>query len=84
MSDAESKFKKSKRRANTYSASKKQSEIAKLAGFTPDSPHRYAKRHALNCGNPNCIHCGNPRKFFNDPTMQEKRFNEAHKNDDTN
>lgn len=39
-------------------------------------PHRYHKVKSLNCGDPNCIMCGNPRKFWNDVTIQEKSFNE--------
>lgn len=38
------------------------------------SPHRFHKRHALNCGNPNCIMCMNPRKAFGEKTMPERRF----------
>lgn len=33
--------------------------------------HRLHKRNALNCGNPKCIMCGNPRKFFGEKTIQE-------------
>ena len=36
-------------------------------------PHRLAKRHALNCGNPKCVMCANPRKTFKELTIQEKR-----------
>ena len=28
----------------------------------------------MNCGNPNCVMCGNPRKVFKQPTQQEKRL----------
>jgi len=28
----------------------------------------------MNCGDSNCVMCGNPRKFFNEPTQQEKRL----------
>jgi hypothetical protein len=28
----------------------------------------------MNCGNPNCVMCGNPRKVFKEPTQQEKRL----------
>ena len=37
-------------------------------------PHRLNKKHGMNCGNPNCVLCGNPRKVFKDKTIQEKRF----------
>lgn len=39
-------------------------------------PHRFHKVKSLNCGDPNCAMCGNPRKFWNDLTMQEKKFHE--------
>jgi len=76
MSDSESRLKKSKRRAATNTAAKKQYSIAKSHGMNPDpnKMHRYAKMHSLNCGDPNCMMCGNPRKFFNEITMQEKKF----------
>jgi hypothetical protein len=39
-----------------------------------DSPHRYHKTSGVTCGDSRCAMCGNPRKFFNEPTVQEKRF----------
>lgn len=41
-----------------------------------EEPHRMHKKHALNCGDPNCVMCGNPRKFFGEPTIQEQKFNQ--------
>lgn len=41
-----------------------------------DQPHRYHKTKSLNCGDPNCMLCGNPRKFFGALTIQERKFNE--------
>jgi hypothetical protein len=38
-----------------------------------ESPHRYHKVSGLTCGSSTCAMCGNPRKFFNERTMQEKR-----------
>lgn len=35
--------------------------------------HRLHKLNAVTCGNSNCVMCGNPRKFFSELTMQEKR-----------
>ena len=37
-------------------------------------PHKYHKQSPLNCGDPKCVMCGNPRKFFKEKTIQEKRF----------
>lgn len=42
-------------------------------------PHRLAKRSAFNCGNPNCVMCGNPRKFFGEETLQETSFKQTSK-----
>jgi hypothetical protein len=28
----------------------------------------------MDCGNPGCMMCGNPRKTFNELTAQEKRL----------
>ena len=32
------------------------------------------KKEDSNCGNPNCVMCGNPRKTFKEKTIQEKRL----------
>jgi hypothetical protein len=37
-------------------------------------PHRNHKKNIFNCGDSHCHMCGNPRKFFKEKTMQEKRF----------
>lgn len=39
-----------------------------------NSPHRYHKTSGVTCGDSHCAMCGNPRKFFNQPTQQEKRL----------
>jgi hypothetical protein len=74
MSKDEDKIKHSKRLLKDENAIKKQSKIAKAHGFQHGPEHRCAKMHAVNCGDPNCAMCGNPRKFFNEPTVQEKRL----------
>jgi hypothetical protein len=33
-----------------------------------------SKHHAMDCGQPGCILCGNPRKLFKEKTIQEKSF----------
>jgi hypothetical protein len=35
-----------------------------------------AKHSATTCGDSNCVMCGNPRKFWGEPTIQEKRFDQ--------
>lgn len=63
---------RSKRRHKAKIKMLKQAKIAKEYGFHHgESIHVYHKRKALNCGNPNCVMCGNPRKFFGEVTMQE-------------
>jgi hypothetical protein len=74
MSTEQDRFKNSKRRLGDESAVKKQSKIAKAYGVPVTEPHKFAKRHAMNCGNPDCVMCGNPRKTFNELTAQEKRL----------
>lgn len=53
----------------------KQVKIAKASGLTDKEiqPHKYAKKHAMDCGNPGCVVCGNPRKIFKEKTIQEQR-----------
>jgi hypothetical protein len=58
---------------------KKQVKIAKEFGMSVDKPHKFAKMHALNCGNPDCFMCSNPRKVLNERTMQERRFYQTEK-----
>jgi len=74
------------RRAKTVNAIERQKRIAKAAGVnhTKNQPHRYAKMHSLNCGDPDCVMCGNPRKFFKERTLQEKKFIEGTKLDAQN
>ena len=74
MSHEEEKVKHSKRILKTDNAVKKQVKIAKSAGSDISQPHKFAKLHAMNCGNPKCFMCSNPRKVFNEKTIQEKRL----------
>jgi len=77
MSNDLAKFINSKRRHKTDVAISRQVKIAKAHGSTlvVKQPHRLAKRHAMDCGNPHCYLCGNPRKTHKDKlTAQEKRL----------
>ena len=74
MSTEQDKFKKSKRLLKDENAVKKQLKIAKSAGSDVSQPHKFVKKHAMNCGNPNCVMCMNPRKSFKELTQQEKRL----------
>lgn len=47
----------------------------KLAGKDErKSPHRFHKKNALNCGDPKCVMCMNPRKAWGEKTIQERKF----------
>jgi hypothetical protein len=77
MSDDFIKEKRSKRLYDEENAIKKQVKIAKQYGVDKkyiEQPHRLAKHHVLNCGDPGCILCANPRKTFKEKTIQEKRM----------
>jgi hypothetical protein len=73
MSTEDDKFKHSKRLAKDKNAIKKQTKIAQVHGFPTGPEHRLAKVHAATCGDSSCAMCGNPRKFFGERTVQEKR-----------
>lgn len=77
MSDQDSKEKRSKRILKEECAIRKQIKIAKQKGIpvNKEEIHRFAKHKAMDCGNPECAMCGNPRKIHKDKlTKQEKSF----------
>ena len=79
MSTEQDKLKNSKRRHADETAINRQVKIAKEHGLTEQDraikePHRMVKHHAMDCGQPGCVLCGNPRKLFNQLTTQEKRL----------
>jgi hypothetical protein len=74
MSDQDTKNKNSKRRHDDETKVKKQAKIAKTFGVPVEEPHKFAKHHAMNCGNPDCYLCANPRKTHKELTQQEKRL----------
>lgn len=77
MSDDISKERHSKRLHQEEAAIKKQVKIAKTNGLTNKDikePHRLAKHHAMNCGDPKCMMCSNPRRTWKELTPQEKRL----------
>lgn len=82
MSD--DRTKKAKRLQRTANTIKKQLRIAKAFGMTHllKQPHRLAKHHALDCGNPKCLVC-HSEKVFNKPTLQERKFNQGDKGEDS-
>ncbi len=81
MSDEYSKAKKAKRIQADERAIARQVRIAKGYHMNEkwkylEQPHRNHKKHILNCGDPKCAMCGNPRKFFKEKTIQEKKFDQ--------
>jgi hypothetical protein len=74
MSKEQDKIKHSKRLQKDENAIKKQTKIAKEFGIPVEEPHKFVKHHAMNCGNPKCVMCSNPRKTFKELTQQEKRL----------
>jgi hypothetical protein len=81
MSNEDHKIKHSERIHQKDTKIKRQVKIAREYGIPIVQPHKFAKMHSTNCGDPNCHMCGNPRKFFKEKTIQEKRF-EQKENDD--
>jgi hypothetical protein len=65
----------------------KETKLAKKVKLAKDfghehalkNPHKYHKTSLFNCGNPKCVMCMNPRKAFNEKTMQERRFEQTEK-----
>ena len=80
MANELAKYLNSRRRQKDENAIRKQVKIAKEHRVNEYNPrelesHRYHKRHAMDCGNPDCYLCGNPRKTHKDKlTAQEKRL----------
>ena len=72
--DEESKIKHSKRRQKTRNHIQKEVRIAKAHGIAVDNPHELHKRSAMNCGNPKCPLCSNPRKTYKELTIQEQKL----------
>ena len=83
MANDQAKFLNSRRRHKNDVAIARQVKIAKQHGMGHQDqaikePHRHAKHHAMDCGNPKCMLCGNPRRnawFKKDRlTAQERRL----------
>lgn len=80
MSDHDSRKRHSTRIEKTLCAIRKQINILRSLKFSDykfrisDQSHRFAKKHALDCGNSRCMVCGNDRKVWGIPTIQEQRM----------
>ena len=75
MSTEEDKFKHSKRLLKDDNAIKKQTKIAREFGVPIKEPHKFAKQHALDCGNPQCLLCSS-EKVLGKKTIKERRFDQ--------
>jgi hypothetical protein len=73
VSTEQDKFKHSKRLLKDVNAVKKQTKIAKTFGVPVKDPHKFAKQHALDCGNPKCLLCSS-EKVLGKKTIKERRF----------
>ena len=84
MSNPEHKDKRSTRLHKEETAIKKQQKIAMQHGASrldvEREPHRFAKHHVMDCGDPDCYLCGNPRHIHkHGETKQEKSFAQTDK-----
>ena len=75
MSTEEDKFKHSKRLLKDENAINKQLKIAREFGVPIKEPHKFAKQHALDCGNPQCLLCSS-EKVLGKKTIKERRFDQ--------
>lgn len=76
MSNETAKFLNSRRRHKTDVAIARQVRIARQHGLGVNDrhikePHRHAKHHAMDCGQPGCALCGNPRR---NPSYKSERL----------
>ena len=75
MSTEQDKIKHSKRLLKDENAVKKQTKIAKSKGSDVSQPHKFAKQHAMDCGNPKCLLCSWAKVVGIDP-VQVQRFDQ--------
>lgn len=84
MRTPQERDKKNLRIQRDENAVRKQTKIARAHGMDVKEPHKFAKHHAMDCGQPGCVMCGNPRKTFSELTAQEKRmFQDTEQSRDT-
>ena len=65
---------KQRRLRNTENKIQRQVVIAKQHKVPVTNAHRYNKQSPMNCGNPKCFICMNPRKVWKQKTMGERKF----------
>ena len=82
MTSPEDKEKRTARYHKEEAAIKKQQKIAIDHGHdrkeVERESHRFAKHHAMDCGQPGCVMCGNPRHIDkHGTTKQEQSFDQT-------
>ena len=75
--DEETKIKHSTRLLQKEKYVAKQLKIAKVYNIPVKDKHRLQDHAAVNCGNPDCLLCSNPRKVWGKKTIQEKKFDQT-------
>lgn len=82
MSDPETRERHSRRLHDEETHIKKRYRLLKekssfLGRKVERQPHRLSKVSGMNCGNPHCVMCMNPRRAWKDDTIQEKSFKQT-------
>jgi len=80
MSDENTKVKRSSRKHDTWRVILKRKKLVKSYGIPTDYTncgHKLAKRNGINCGDPKCLMCMNPRRSYKEKTIQEKSFEQT-------
>lgn len=79
MGNQTQRIKHAQRLQRKRTSVQRQVKIAKTHGAPVDNAHRFHKRHAMDCGRPHCMLCGNPRKLWKQRTIQEESFDQTKK-----
>lgn len=78
MSSEQQRIQHSRRRYDDVVHIRKRQKLLKAKSILTDEtmrqPHRLHKVNGINCGNSNCVMCGNPRKIFKELSIQERRM----------
>lgn len=80
MSDETTREKHSKRLWNTETVIVKRRKVLeqyKIHNKAFKQKHRLSKMNGINCGNPKCFLCMNPRKQYKEKTIQELSFEQT-------
>ena len=81
MSDEITKVKRSSRKHDTWTVIAKRRKLLKdykIDNRAFKQKHRLSKMNGINCGNPGCMLCINPRRY-GEKTIQELSFEQTEK-----